>query len=75
MFESFTSKKLKSFIDYASSPWTQKEAEALWNESLWKLNLKVEELLDIQDAWTTFIVNGDKSKFREIRASVLNRLG
>jgi hypothetical protein len=74
MFENLSANKLRTFVSYARSPWTQKEAEAIWDEILWKLNLTPGELTDLSDAWAHFVIEGNSSRLDEITTSAIKRL-
>lgn len=74
MFKSITATKLKAFQAYASSAWTQSEAEQIWRETIWKLGLKPKELSSISAGWAKFVLNGDATSLNDACSSVYTRV-
>lgn len=74
MFKSITSAKLKAFQGYATCAWTQKQAEDIWSETMWKLGLTANELRNVSAGWAKFVVSGDTATLNNVCSEIFARL-
>ena len=74
MLKPMARSKLKQFQAAAGCAWTQKDADNLWSQVMWKLWLTPSELSNISNAWASFVINGDNAKLNEACNEVSVRL-
>jgi len=74
MFENYTLTRLRKFTRAARNAWKQAEAEQIWDETFWKLNLNLTELAALQDAWFLFVAEGDRGPLDLLEKQINTRL-
>lgn len=75
MIKDFIVNKIRSFQAGAGSMSKQKDAEKLWDETVWKLALEANEINKLRDGWAKFVVNGNRNELDVACETAIKRLG